>query len=340
MDAEIHAQNKRTAWELLRGIAADRSGDSTHSVEAAYRHDATWYGSHPLNETSGVAGIANNIWQPLKHSIPDLERRDLMVVGGETNGENLVATMGHLQGTFERNWLDIPATGGVVHIRYGEVHHVVDGKIARTHALWDMLDLIRQAGIWPLAPSLGAEGMWLGPATKNGLRLDSYDEERGAASQNVVLQMHAALLSFDSKSIKSMDDQKNQWSEDFLWYGPSGIGTTRGLKGFQTHHQIPFLRAFPDRNTADKLCYIGDGDYVVTGGWPSVTGTHLGPDWLGLAPTRKKVGMRVMDFYHVQNGRITENWVPIDIIDILRQMGVDVFGRVRHLTGINLPTDV
>jgi len=26
--------------------------------------------------------------------------------------------------------------------------------------LWDILDLIRQAGHWPLAPSLGAEGMW------------------------------------------------------------------------------------------------------------------------------------------------------------------------------------
>ena len=120
--------------------------------------------------------------------------------------------------------------------------------------------------------------------------------------------------------------------------GPSGIGATRGLHGFQAHHQVPFLRAFPDRVAGDKLCSIGDGNYVVTGGWPSVRGTHLGSDWLGLAPTGKKVGMRVMDFYHVTGGRITENWVPIDIIDILRQLGVDVFARLRHLTGLDTRT--
>ena len=37
------------------------------------------------------------------------------------------------------------------------------------------------------------------------------------------------------------------WHPNFMWYGPAGIGTTRGMKGFEDYHQIPFLVAFPDR---------------------------------------------------------------------------------------------
>ena len=123
------------------------------------------------------------------------------------------------------------------------------------------------------------------------------------------------------------------WTPDFMWYGPAGIGTTRGLAGFEAYHQVPFLRAFPDRRVANHIANVGDGNYVVTGGWPSVVATHSGPDWLNTGPTRRHIEMRVMDFYRVADGHIAENWVPIDICDILRQMGIDVFARLRHLAG-------
>ena len=46
-----------------------------------------------------------------------------------------------------------------------------------------------------------------------------------------------------------------------------------------------------------------------------------------------------MDFYRVDGNLIAENWVPIDIINILLELGVDVFARLRHLTGKH-PTDI
>jgi predicted ester cyclase len=146
--------------------------------------------------------------------------------------------------------------------------------------------------------------------------------------------MHAALGTFDGKSVESMRHGQ-YWSENFMWYGPSGIGTTRGMHGFRAHHQIPFLTGFPDRKGAGHYVRIADGDYVVTGGWPSVTGTHLG-EWLGLPATGKRVDMRVMDFYRLDGEKIAENWVPIDILYILLQMGFDVFARMRHLRGVPL----
>ena len=185
---------------------------------------------------------------------------------------------------------------------------------------------------WPISPSLGAEGAWLNPATHDGVDLDSVDPEKGARALKLVKDMHAGLLAFDGKDLASMHHAQ-YWTKNFMWYGPAGIGTSRGLQGFEAHHQIPFLRAFPDRKVANHIANVCDGNYVVTGGWPSVVATHSGPDWLNVGPTGRHIEMRVMDFYRVENDLIAENWVPIDIINILLQMGVDVFARLRHLQG-------
>jgi len=36
-----------------------------------------------------------------------------------------------------------------------------------------------------------------------------------------------------------------------------------------------------------------------------------------------------MDFYSAEQGLIRENWVPIDLLDVLLQLDVDVLARVR-----------
>jgi hypothetical protein len=36
-----------------------------------------------------------------------------------------------------------------------------------------------------------------------------------------------------------------------------------------------------------------------------------------------------MDFYYHHEGIIRENWVPMDIPNLLLQMGVDVFARME-----------
>ncbi len=41
--------------------------------------------------------------------------------------------------------------------------------------------------------------------------------------------------------------------------------------------------------------------------------------------------MRVMDFYLHHEGLIRENWVPLDILDLMMQLGVDVMARMQSL---------
>jgi predicted ester cyclase len=325
---------KKQAHDGLHGLASGRL-----SVADIYHPDAEYRGSHPINEIAGIDAITD-LWTTLRHAIPDLERRDSIFTGGigkpdsrmppEMAGRQLVASMGVIQGTMTGDLFGIPPTNGLVHLRVCEVHHLRDGRIARSYVLFDFLDLMRQAGVWPMAPSLGSEGMWPAPTTP-GVRIAENDQQAGQQSIDIVLGMHEALGTFDGKSVHSMR-HGDAWTDDFLWYGPAGIGSTRGMAGFQQHHQIPFLIGWPDRQGAGHYVRIADGNFVVTGGWPSVRGTHLG-EWLGLPPTGRSIDMRVMDFYHLVDGRIHENWVPIDIIHIMLQMGVDVFARLRHLCG-------
>jgi len=304
-----------------------------------YRHDAVWNGVHPFNERKGLDQI-EEVWTTLRSAIPDLERKTGLLIAGENQPDNrvkttrhphLVACMGVYQGTFANDLLGIPASKGVVHLRFCEAHHVVDGKIVWSTVMFDLLDLMRQANLFPLGPSLGAEGQWQMPPLCYDVPSDATSQQQGVASMQRVLDMHGALLSFDGKNLDSMPHAE-YWTDTFMWYGPTGVGTTRGLSGFRAHHQIPFLKAFPNRAGAGHYIRVGEGNFAVTGGWPSVTATHTG-EWLGIGPTGRIVKMRVMDFYRLENGKIAENWVPIDIIDIALQMGVDVFARVKHLAG-------
>ncbi len=325
MKADIHA--------LLSALAAAEGAYLPRALSDAYAANAKWWGSHPLNELEGIDAIAGTVWEPMKASFPDLGRRDSIFIAGTWSGNDYIAAMGHYQANFDADWLGIPATKSVVQLRYGEVHQVVDGKIVHSRCLWDLLDLMRQAGCWPIAPSVGSEFAWPGPLTNDGVTLDELAARRGAKSLEKVLAMHDALHEFDGKSLASMPFAEH-WIEDFTWYGPAGIGTARGLRRYQNNHSIPFLIAFPDRKGGHHYMRVGDGDYVATGGWGSVIATHAGDGWLGMPATGKRVEMRVMDFYRLQrDGPIAENWVPIDVIDVLRQIGLDVFARLRHLRG-------
>ena len=333
-------QTKQHIYAALHKLA--ETGDASQ----IYTDDAHFFATHPFNEMQGLEAITS-FWSGLRHSFPDIERRDSIFVGGLSKpdartpehaaGRILIASMGVYQARFQSDFCGIRATGGLVHLRFSEIHHVQGDKIVHSYVMLDILDLLHQIGQWPLVPSLGYEGMWPGPKTGDGLRLTETDPEAGDVGYQAVVNMHNGLLSFDGKNIESMDHARF-WTENFLWYGPAGIGSTRALRGFRAHHQIPFLRAFPDRQGAGHYVRIGDGNYAVTGGWPSVRASHMG-EFMGVAPTGRQIEMRVIDFYRVENGKIAENWVPIDMLHVLKQMGVDVLDRLAHRNGA-FPTEI
>jgi len=340
---------KRRLFRALGALAEAPLGDTAAHINDLVTNNIHWRASHPLNEVNGRDAVMETIWGPLKKAIPDLERRDQIFVGGSYEGRTYIAAVGSYCGTFRNDWLSIPATGRPIWIRYGEVYELKDGMIVQANCLWDILDVIRQAGFWPIAPSLGTEGLWPGPITGDGLVFHQTDATESAASLAQTLAMHKTLGDYNDLNGAGREGlltmpQKEHWHPKMMWYGPSGIGTTRGLQGFVDYHQLPFRKAFPNRKgggqwdeiAAEKTrrggghyIRIGDGPYSVTGGWPSVFALHKGGHFLGIGPTDRVITMRVMDFYLHHEGLIRENWVPLDILDVLMQMGVDVFDRMQ-----------
>ena len=216
-----------------------------------------------------------------------------------------------------------------------------NNKIIKSYTLIDTVDFIRQAGYWPINKSLGVEGMWPSPITGDGENNQNLDKELSLQSLNQDLTMQRSLnikpetepgLSKDQIREKLINHpQQDYWHPKMMWYGPSGIGTARGLDGFVDHHQLPFRLTFKDRDywKIGHYIEIGDGNYSMTGGWHSIQCVHGSSDWLGYEPTQKKITMRVMDFYLHHEGLIRENWVPIDIAHILDQIGVDIFKLIH-----------
>lgn len=330
MSADCNAA-KRMVDAGLRRLMGVGPADLAAAAADVFDPDCRFHIAHPFNDLEGLETGCEAFLAPLRRAFHHCSRSHAIVAAGMFEGALLVAVMGHYRGTFVADLAGIPANHKPVWLRFGEIHRIENGRIAESWMLPDMLDLIRQAGVWPLAPSLGAEHQWPAPGG-NACGLSAWDDETGQASLALVLQMHAALGTFDGHSLDSMDLAPH-WTPDFAWYGPAGIGTALGLDGFRTVHQIPFLTAFPDRKGGQHVGRIGDGAFVVTGGWPSVTATHTGDGFLGLPATGRRIGMRVMDFYRCEGGLIAENWVPLDIIELLRQMGYDIFARLAHLRG-------
>ena len=59
-----------------------------------------------------------------------------------------------------------------------------------------------------------------------------------------------------------------------------------------------------------------------------LTGTHQG-EWLGIPATGKPVKMLFSDFWLIKDGKISENWVMVDHVEVLRQIGIDAFAQAK-----------
>ena len=139
----------------------------------------------------------------------------------------------------------------------------------------------------------------------------SKTEETKAVIENMV----------DGLNDHRISDIGEFFADGFRWLGNQGCGTKTGLGEFQENWQKPFQAAFSDKVCVDEArLYMGE--------WAAAFGRqeaiHSG-EFMGIAPTKKKVEIRYMDFWKVVDGKIVDNWVMVDFPHVLAQLGVDCF---------------
>lgn len=286
--------------------------------------------AHPINALAGAAGMADGFLAPLLDAFEGLYfRPDIQIGGTSFDGTDWVSGMGHLVGTFRKPWCGIAPTDRLATIRIGDFHRMENGQAVESFIYFDIPELLIQIGRYPLPQPQGATAQVFGPSTHDGLKGDGHDPVHSAQTYQIMTDMLNGLATPDEL-------WRPYWHGNMMWYGPAAFGRFVGIEEFQKF-QVPFEAAFegwggglsPLTDTK-HFTRFADGEYSCIGGWPSLKGTHVKP-YLGFEPTGITTLFRVCDWYRLEGDKIVENWVFVDIPDMLMQWGYDMIAEAAKL---------
>ena len=129
------------------------------------------------------------------------------------------------------------------------------------------------------------------------------------------LQENKAIIRrwFEAENKKDLSSIEDIVAPDF-------VDHTHHLKSLEEYKQriTRFIKGFPDfKETIEDI--VAEGDKV----WVRFrfTGTHTG-EYLGLAPTGKKITVEIVDIFRMVDGKAVEEWEVSDGLDSLKQLGL------------------
>lgn len=128
--------------------------------------------------------------------------------------------------------------------------------------------------------------------------------------QALVRQWYAALNAGD------VDGALALASPEFQMHMPNSqepLGTVGARESLQD-----FRVGFPDLHQA-----IGQitTDSEMTAAWVTMTGTQTG-QLMSITPTGKSIKLSAIVVFRIADGKLAENWVSFDKMELLRQLGV------------------
>ena len=335
MGSAQNQRNKQRVWEFWKAL----DGDDAASADACRGYVSpalVWHGFDPVNELQGFDAFLTEFWRPLRDALSDFERQTHIFMGGKSSGRidglddgrMWVAGTGYLNGTFQNDYLGIPANQQAVKIRWCEFCRVEEDQIVEIYFLLDLIDLMQQVGIQVLPPSRGIDGVYPPPRANDGIMLEAQDEQTSAYTlEHIRRFIFDALNSYDQSGLESMGIA-DYFHPDVQWYGPGGIGACLSLKAFEDNHQKHWLHAYPDRQVQDLDALIAEGPYSGGPGWAGVKATHTG-EYMDVPATNRPIEFNGLDFWKLENDVYVENWVFVDMIHLFRQFGVDLLARMR-----------
>ncbi|MEO1703857.1 MAG: hypothetical protein AAFR50_00740 [Pseudomonadota bacterium] len=315
-----------TTHDAYRAFTAAQRhpGGIAAACHAFYAEDARINVVHPMNEMDRDGYAA-----AISGALDDMHRREHIAMAGRFDESDWISATGYYAGRFTWPWLGIRPTGELAYLRYGEFHRMENARAVESYIFLDLPEFMQAAGQWPIATGPGEtpgfRGRLPGPATQDGLTFPR-DPVRGEESADMVTAMLRQLNTPD-------EGWRPYWHDSMAWYGPGAFGSFLGVEAFRSF-QVPFESQFEGwsggaagNGLTRHFTRFGDGDYVCSGGWPSLTGIQVKP-FLGQPATGERIFMRVCDWWRREEDLLVENWVFVDIPHALLQMGRDIFGEI------------
>lgn len=330
-------QNEKAAvLSFMEAFDAASGEDLRQVLEAHTAQDFRWRGMHPFYEKETASEVVAHFWQPLRQCFKRMQRRQDIFFAGVSDCSDATAvwtcSMGHFIGLFDEDWLSIPSTGKLTFIPYAEFHRVEGGKITETALFIDILSIMAQAGQHPLPPQTAAFIIQPGPRTHDGILLEPQAPAEGIKTMDLCEAMATRL---DALNKSQRDDCPPEllledWADDMLWYGPTGIGATYTVERYQNQHQSPFRQNLRGKIFNGHVARLAEGNYCGWFGWPNLYNSNKG-GFLGMPSGDTTAEMRVVDIYRREGDKLAENWVFIDILHYLSVQGLDVLQRMADI---------
>ena len=113
-------------------------------------------------------------------------------------------------------------------------------------------------------------------------------------------------------------------SEEYQWRGVYPFHEQRGAEAVAEIFWAPLLKAL-NRMQRRQDIFIAGTNEISGEQWVMSMGNFMGlfdADWLGIPPTRKIANLRYAEFNCVENGKITQTGLFIDIIGLMVQAGM------------------
>ena len=250
------------------------------------------------SKTPGMPGLkatfdlSLGIFADFKHVVDD------QIAEGDKVVTRITGSGRHI-GTF----LGIPATNKVVTMSGIAIHRVVNGKLVEHWGQVDAVALLTQMGAMPAPPApprLAAPAVVASHRDRHLSAVEMKERLRRLFDQGMNQRNRAVLDEL-------IDPRYVNYSMPMSTPGPNGL------------HQVldMFVSAFPDMHIVIEDV-IAETDKAATRGY--FTATHRGP-FMNVPATGKSVRVPYIDMWKAHDGRLIENWVQMDILGLMVQLG-------------------
>ena len=129
--------------------------------------------------------------------------------------------------------------------------------------------------------------------------------------------LRVARQGWDAWNAHDPDSFVKLIADDFVSESDTVPAPLRGREAARQSMQM-YFKAFPGLHF-DIEQMIASGEHVITR-WHG-TGTHKG-ELMGIPPTNNAITLTVSEIYRIADGKIAEQWVTLDALGMMQQLGV------------------
>ena len=154
---------------------------------------------------------------------------------------------------------------------------------------------------------------------KSGAKIINLDPKENILNKKKIRNLLKKIS--ESKDSDLSQNIKNAYHENAEIYAFHPVNHIKGIDEIINTLWKPLLNSFPDLERRDNLIIGGsfqDRVYVSTVG--HLTGTFVNP-WLGVPSNGKTIHLRICEVHQIENEKIINSHVLIDIMDFIRQAG-------------------